>query len=78
MATKRPTSIYGGKLKQMPDGDTLPPGNLDLASQSEAETGTNNTKVMTPLRTAQAISALGGGGGGVSDGLAIAYAIALG
>lgn len=30
----------------------------DLASQAEAEAGTNNTKLMTPLRTAQAISAL--------------------
>jgi hypothetical protein len=28
-----------------------------LASQAEAETGTNNTKVMTPLRVAQAIVA---------------------
>ena len=40
----------------------------DLASQAEAEAGTNNTKWMTPLRTAQAIGALGGGGGsGVSS-----------
>lgn len=31
-----------------------------LASQAEAEAGTNNTKVMTPLRVAQAITALGG------------------
>lgn len=30
----------------------------DLASQAEAEAGTNNTKWMSPLRTAQAISAL--------------------
>ncbi|WP_370211557.1 hypothetical protein [Roseovarius sp.] len=29
----------------------------DLATQLEAETGTNNTKVMTPLRTKQAITA---------------------
>jgi hypothetical protein len=29
-----------------------------LATQSEAETGTNNTKWMSPLRTAQAIAAL--------------------
>lgn len=35
-----------------------------IASQSEAEAGTENTKGMTPLRTAQAIAALGGGGGG--------------
>lgn len=30
----------------------------DLASQAEAEAGTNNTKLMTPLRTSQAITAL--------------------
>jgi hypothetical protein len=30
----------------------------DLASQAEAEAGTDNTKVMTPLRVAQAIDAL--------------------
>lgn len=34
-----------------------------LASQAEAEAGTNNTKMMTPLRTAQAITELGSGGG---------------
>lgn len=32
-----------------------------IASQAEAEAGTNNAKRMTPLRTAQAISALGSG-----------------
>lgn len=32
-----------------------------IASQAEAEAGENNTKMMTPLRTAQAIAALGGG-----------------
>jgi len=31
----------------------------DLASQAEAEAGTDNTHLMTPLRTAQAITALG-------------------
>lgn len=35
-----------------------------FASQAEAQAGTNNSKVMTPLRVAEAISALGGGGGG--------------
>lgn len=34
---------------------------LALASQAEAEAGTNNTKAMTPLRVAQAITELGGG-----------------
>lgn len=33
-----------------------------LASQAEAEAGTNNTRMMTPLRVAQAISALASGG----------------
>ena len=32
----------------------------DLASQAEAEAGTDNTKLMTPLRSAQAIAALSG------------------
>ena len=41
-----------------------------IASQSEAEAGTNNTKHMTPLRVAQAIDALGGNpitGASISD-----------
>lgn len=36
--------------------------NILLASQAEAEAGSNNTKAMTPLRTAQAITALVPGG----------------
>jgi hypothetical protein len=32
---------------------------VPAASQAEAEAGTNNTKVMTPLRVAQAVEALG-------------------
>ena len=35
--------------------------NRSLASQAEAEAGTENTKGMTPLRTAEAIAALSGG-----------------
>lgn len=38
--------------------------NRDLASQAEAEAGTDNVKGMTPLRSAQAIAALESGGGG--------------
>ena len=38
---------------------TAPIVNAVLASQVEAETGTENAKLMTPLRTAQAIAALG-------------------
>ena len=37
-----------------------------IASQAEAEAGTENTKMMTPLRTAEAIAAQAAGGGGVS------------
>jgi hypothetical protein len=32
-----------------------------VATQAQAETGTDNTKLMTPLRVAEAITALGGG-----------------
>ncbi|MGE3527903.1 MAG: hypothetical protein AB7G54_00575 [Methyloceanibacter sp.] len=35
---------------------------LELASQAEAEAGTLNTRLMTPLRVAEAIAALAGGG----------------
>lgn len=35
----------------------------EIASQAEAEAGTTTNKLMTPERTAQAIAALGGGGG---------------
>jgi hypothetical protein len=37
-----------------------------VASQAEAEAGTNTTKLMTPQRVSQAISALGGGGGAIN------------
>lgn len=37
---------------------------VPLASQLEAEAGTNNTKAMSPLRVAEAIAALAGSGGG--------------
>lgn len=33
---------------------TLPPNNYGIATQSEAQAGTSNTTLMTPLRTAQA------------------------
>ncbi len=53
------------------DPDSVPaypaPGSIlttqALATQAEAEAGNDNTKWMTPLRTAQAIAALGGTGG---------------
>jgi hypothetical protein len=37
---------------------------LNLASQAQAEAGLSNNVLMTPLRVAEAIDALGGGGGG--------------
>ena len=41
-------------------GTFTPSGGGVIASQAEAEAGTNNTNLMTPLRTAQAITALAG------------------
>jgi hypothetical protein len=41
-------------------GTFTPSGERALASQVEAEAGTDNTKLMTPLRTSQAIAALTG------------------
>lgn len=46
------------------------------ATQAEAEAGAANDKVMTPLRTAQAIAALGAGGAPGADG-ASAYEVAV-
>lgn len=41
-------------------GTFTPSGQPIIASQAEAEAGTENTKMMTALRSAQAIAALGG------------------
>jgi hypothetical protein len=59
---KRWASVHATELKQA-GNDVLDVS--DLASDAEAEAGTDNTKVMTPLRTAQAIAALGLDGMGV-------------
>jgi hypothetical protein len=49
------------------DTESTPESMPDMkASQEEAEEGLNNTRWMTPLRTKEAIQALGGGGG-ISD-----------
>lgn len=39
---------------------------VDIATQAEAEAGTDNTKGMTPLRVLQSINSNGGSGGGAS------------
>ena len=49
-----------------PSGHSHTTAELPMASQAEAEAGTNNSKLMTPLRVAQAIAVLAGGGGGSS------------
>lgn len=44
-------------LASIPSGaGEIPVANLTLASQAEAEAGTNNTKLMTPLRTKESIT----------------------
>jgi hypothetical protein len=81
MPAEKPIKIGGSGLpEQFGGSDTIPIANLAVATQAEAEAGTSSTKMMTPQRTAQAISALGGGGGGgaVTAGQAIAYAIVFG
>ena len=45
-----------GRITSAGDGSSA----TTIASQAEAEAGTENTKMMTPLRVAQAIAALGG------------------
>lgn len=45
-------------------------GSMTIASQAEAEAGTDNTKAMTPLRVKQSITANAGGGSGTFAGLA--------
>lgn len=40
-------------------GTFTPSGSVAIATQAEAEAGTDNTKMMTPLRSAQAIAASG-------------------
>ena len=46
-----PVLDAGGKV---PEALLPPPPTIEFASQAEAEAGTNNTKLMTPLRTKQA------------------------
>jgi hypothetical protein len=62
----------GGTVTQITTGAGLTGGPVtvsgeiaaDIATQAEAEAGTEAAKLMTPERTAQAIAALVGGGGG--------------
>lgn len=80
MAEQLPLKIGStGLPTTFANSDTVPTDNLNAATQAEAEAGIVTDKVMTPLRTAQAISALApGGSGGVTHGQAIAYAIVFG
>ena len=55
MATKKPLAHYAGKVKEMQSGDSVGVGNLPIASQAQAEAGTDTNTIMTPQRTAQAI-----------------------
>lgn len=43
----------------LPDATANLFSSADIATQAEAEAGTNNTKLMTPLRASQAVTALG-------------------
>lgn len=72
MAERRPLVLVSGRHVELPPGDTLP-SSVTLASQVEAEAGVENTKVMTPLRTAQAIAALAPGGGGAPPNLGLIF-----
>jgi hypothetical protein len=54
-----PVTINGTTGITDADGGTVL-SSADIASQIEAEAGTDNAKVVTPLRAAQAIAALGG------------------
>jgi len=55
------------KLAGIADGAQV---NRLVASQAQAQAGTDNSTDMTPLRTAQAIAALGGGAGGSAEAVA--------
>lgn len=52
--------LEGGRVDNAIVNDSTLSGST-IASQAEAEAGTDNTKATTPLRVAQAIAALGGG-----------------
>jgi hypothetical protein len=62
------TSVGGAAISRMTFADLATELGVEplpaYASQAEAEAGTDNVKLMTPLRTAEAIAALGGSGGG--------------
>lgn len=49
----------GGTEASVGTSWTVQQGNTQLASQAEAEAGADNTKLMTPLRVAQAMATLG-------------------
>lgn len=64
--TAEARTITGSGAVTVTNGDGVsgnPSVAVTIASEAEAEAGTNNTKVMTPLRTADAINALALGSG---------------
>lgn len=64
--TAEARTITGSGAVTVTNGDGVsgnPSVAVTIASEAEAEAGTNNTKVMTPLRTADAIGALALGSG---------------
>lgn len=57
-------------------GTFTPSGERALATQAQAEAGTNNTTLMTPLRTAQALTAqIGAANAGLAWGAVGTYAL---
>ena len=61
---KRFTQTEKNKLDGIATGAQV---NRTIATTAQAQAGTDNTTVMTPLRVKQAISASGGGGGGSAN-----------
>ncbi|RIY03268.1 hypothetical protein D3218_00385 [Aureimonas flava] len=64
IATIAARTVLGGGLAAAATVGAVTTISVAAATQAEAEAGLNNTAVMTPLRVAQAIAAIGGGSGG--------------
>ena len=55
-ASEAVSTAVANKVLRLDASAKFPAGVLDIASQAEAEAGTSNTKVMTPLRVKQALA----------------------